>query len=68
MLRYSSDTEAWTLDTDEELFGDGMFSIGGAVGDDIIIAIVTEDMELWQSRENPLDLPPTFLWVGTPAG
>lgn len=66
MLRYSADMETWTLDTDEALFGDGMFSLTGTVGDEVVVAVVSSDRERWEMGEDPLDLPQTEIWVGTP--
>jgi hypothetical protein len=66
VLRYSADMETWTLDTDEALFGDGKFSLTGAVGDEVVIAVVSSDRELWEMGEDPLDLPQAEIWVGTP--
>lgn len=68
VLRYSTDMETWTLDTDEALFGDGMFSLTGAVGDEAVIAVISSERELWEMGEDPLDLPQTEMWVGTPTG
>jgi hypothetical protein len=66
VLRYSADMETWTLDTDEALFGDGAFSLTGAVGDEVVVTVVGSDRDLWEMGKDPLDLPQAKIWVGTP--
>jgi len=65
VFRYSTDLATWTLDTAEDLFGEGVFVVSGDMHGDTCIAVAASDIARWEAESNRADLPPTVIWIGT---
>lgn len=66
VIRYSTDLATWTLDTAEDLFGEGAFAVSGDMGGDTVLAVAATDQERWYEEPDRIDLPPTVIWVAMP--
>jgi hypothetical protein len=68
VFRYSTDLATWTLDTAEDLFGEGAFAVSGDMDGDTCIAVAASDIQRWEAEPNRADLPPTVIWIASPGG
>ena len=67
-FRFSTDLANWTLDTAQDLFGEGTFAVSGDMDGDTVLAVAASDQQRWDEERDRRLVSPTVIWVGTPGG